>query len=258
MYHPTADSLYKAMIADIASNDSTREATGTTPASGVMHEAVPGRQYNLLPVCNNLVTLRPIRRSWNVANILHFFSGSEEASFLPRYNPYAAKFLTNGRWIGAYGAIALPQIERCIRLLRQHKDTRRAVVSMGELGEQDMNRPACWTSLHFLVYQGALDMLVYQRSLNVTGVMPYDLCLLSNILQYAATAVGVPCGALRWTIGSSHAPTVPGIKGLENRAAGVTIPYGILSNPAYCLGILRDPSLARNEPFGPALLEVQP
>ena len=200
-------------------------------------EAEPGRSFRLEDVRANLPAQRRVNTAWAVANVLHFFAATEEAEPLRRCNPHAERFLTGNRWVGAYGAAARPQLDRCVELLRKHPSTRRAVVCMPGLGEeQDVNRPACWCSLHLLDAGGQLDLLVYQRSLNVYGVMAYDCSLLCNILMFVAEEVGAPVGCLRWTVGSLH--TVPGSRASEGRYGtpdgGVRVPNSVLRDPAAC------------------------
>lgn len=231
----TADTLYQDMYEAIDVNDA--RTVSNPPQQAITHEARPGRCFALHQPHRNLVTVRKVDERWARANLLHFFACTEKAMMLPQYNRFADRYMTNGYWRGAYGPIALPQIKECAKLLRQDFNTRRAIVSMGGFEEDpDVNRPACWSFLHFLSFREQLDLLVYQRSLNLYGVMPYDLIVLSNVLLYVAHAVGITPGALRWTIGSLHIPAEDHIRPLLERrnVQPIIYPYAMLDDADEC------------------------
>jgi hypothetical protein len=192
----------------------------------------------------NLIDVRPVNRMWAIAYTLHFFTGVEDAEVLLKYNPLASQFLHNGKLKGAYGAMAMPQLRRCIAHLSKHRQSRRAVVQFGELPEHtDINRPACITSLHFMLHSGALCMHVYQRSLNLYGVMPYDCILLSNIHAWVASQLYELIGRLVWTVGSLHAKDGDraGEPSMEGRHRSLLLPTELLSDGATCVAALENP-----------------
>lgn len=198
-----ARKLYAAMLDAIDIEQYERQASDPESPQGAMtYEAAPGCRFELLDPRLNVCGA--IDEAWAVANTLHFFSGSEEAEMLEKYNKHASRFVTEGVWHGAYGAIAMPQVNQCIERLTAYPNSRRAIVSMGENSPQDINRPACWSFLQFLQTRRGLNMLVYQRSLHLK-VMPYDLIVLSNLLMHVAERVNLTVGSLIWTIGSLHA-----------------------------------------------------
>lgn len=235
-----ATELYWAMHKSIQLNDYTRTAVDGAQPNPVQ-EAQPGLSFTLRVPWFNVVGAREIDRKWAVANALHFFAATEEAP-LEQYNKLATKFAPDGRWRGAYGAIAMSQIQQCIALLREHPDTRRAIVSMGGFCEDsDLNRPACWSFLQFLHTKSGLELLCYQRSLNLYGVMPYDCVVLTNILYYVSLATRLPVGPLRWLFGSLHTRAQNHSEG--NRNDSIMLPYALLSDPKACLEQLKNPTL---------------
>jgi len=196
--------LYRGMWSAIREHKYVRRVESSPACDGFTFEAKPGTTFELTNPLFNVVTERPIDRRWALANVLHFFAATEEAGVLRKYNARAGKYLTGDRWIGAYGAIAVPQIEQCIAALQLDPFTRAAVVQMGGPIPRDVNRPACWSHLHFLFGRYGLDLLVYQRSCNFTKVMPYDLVVLTNVLIRVAETLGRSVGSLFWTFGSLH------------------------------------------------------
>lgn len=229
-----ASYVFASMLKDIYSRDEWRTVDDpNSPCQVPVQEAEPGQTYSICGYTDNVVSVRLLNMKWAAANALHFFAGTEEAEPLLRYNTHAARFLTGTRWVGAYGAIAMPQVVECINLLKRDSNTRRAVVSMGDALTQDINRPACWSFLHFLKWRSKLDMMVYQRSLNVHGVMPYDAIVLTNLQRYVAQAVNVPVGWIRWTVGSLHT-TQGEVKSCIQPFTRMYFSHELLSSPSAC------------------------
>jgi thymidylate synthase len=236
-----ATELYREMASAVYKYSSKRKSDDTSsPNRNNTIEAMPGCSFNLTNYQRNVPLCRSIDLRWATANVLHFFANTEEAAPLLVYNKNASRFLVDGKWKGAYGAIAVPQLHKCIWLLRNQPYTRRAIVSMGDLSTMDYNRPACWSFIHFLQNNGNLDMLVYQRSLSL-AVMPYDLVMLTNILRFVAVGAGIPAGVLRWTVGSLHA-TVGDTPTDGHSDTSVLLPVHILQDQNSCYAILENPT----------------
>lgn len=238
---PSATNVFLAMHNHIDLAGIRRIVTDDrSPAKNVkMEEAHFGRQY-LLDLQNNVVPGCDTR--WAVANTLHFFANTENAACLRRYNVHAERFLTDGEWKGAYGAIAMDQIKGCIRLLRRSRNSRRAIVSMGGHEDADsINSPACWSFLHFMEQQNRLHLHVYQRSLSMS-VMPYDAMLLTNILNYVRYYVSLPGGQVLWTVGNLHRKSRPTEPVIGEQT--ILLPPIPLRNDGLCLDMLERPEWA--------------
>jgi hypothetical protein len=238
-----ASELMHEMFSRIQDYHWTREVTDpTSPAQVPLLEAKPGCSFELRYPLHNIVDCRSLDLRWATAYALHFFAATEKGACFRRYNKMAEKFLTGDDWIGAYGSIAMPQIGKCIEHLREHPYTRRAIVSMGGFCDTpDMNRPACWSFLQFLCTKGALDMCLFQRSLQLFTVGPYDLIVLTNILKYVAEAVGLPLGALHWTVGSLHCRPGERPERVGQRNMSLIFANELLESPKECWNLLSDP-----------------
>jgi len=198
-----ANELYRAMHSAIFEHRHERTTTDTCSARpGRTFEARMGSQFELTAPEHNVVTEVPIDMRWAIANALHFFSCTEEAAVLERYNRNAHRYLKDSLWRGAYGAIAMPQIDQCIAQLQISPHTRKAIVEMGH-GEVDVNRPACWSTLHFMTTRFGLGLHCYQRSCSMS-VAPFDLIVLTNVLCHVSRETRIPMGSLCWTFGSLH------------------------------------------------------
>ncbi len=232
-----ATMLHEAMLNDIRSYRHVRIVSDpNSPMQEPTYEAEPGRTYTLDAINFNVPRYAHCAERWARANVLHFFADTERAEMLPNYNKNANRFVTDGKWLGAYGYIAMPQIRRCIDMLQRDFATRRAIVSMGDGAVQTVNSPACWSFLQFLQGRNGLDLLVYQRSLSMR-VMPYDCILLTNILHFVSDALELTPGSLRWTIGSLH---LAGELSGEANTNCIILPYETLVSPALCLKELLD------------------
>lgn len=253
-----ASELFRDMDNAIRTHMFVRESHDpTSPAQGAMVEALPSSTFVLEWPLYNLPDCKSVDLKWATAYTLHFFAETERAGCFRRYNKRAEEFLTGDRWIGAYGVIGMPGIRRCLSQLSLCRTSRRALTSMGGLEDaQDKNRPCCWSSLHFLSGQhGTLDMLVYQRSLNLHGVMVYDLVALTNIHNYVAVLLGMDLGSMRWTVGSLHcrADAAMSTNVGRMRTAGLVIAPEVLHDTAKCRSWLDEPEAAE-EPYKSYLL----
>lgn len=239
-----ASELFYEMHDRIRSNSgwSRKVEDPTSPQQDVVLEAQPGQTFTLHCPAFNLPDFRSVDLRWAVANVLHFFTGVTQAEVLRRYNKHADRFLSGSHWLGAYGHQVLEQIKGAELLLRSHPSTRRAVCTFPSDVDHNINSPACWTALHFLECRDGLDLIVYQRSLNLYDVFPYDCVLLCNILMYMADRLERPCGALRWCVGSLHtkASQSPQIANRQ-RHSGVILPADLLDDSIRCEAALTWP-----------------
>jgi len=237
-----ASELFREMRVAILRSARTRQVSdGASPQKRETMEATPGRSFTLNDVAHNFVDCRPVDQDWAAANVIHFFADTEDGSTLLAVNKRASEFIKDGKWEGAYGAIAMPQLRRCVEKLKAYPDTRRAVVSMGGLEHDDANRPACWSYLQFLSSPMGVDMCVYQRSLNLYGVMPYDCILLCNVLHYVASAVDDVPDKLHWCVGSLHAVKTDIKEPVDgDRNHGMLFKYSVLNSADECRRILAE------------------
>lgn len=233
--HANGSELFLSMLRDVKDSRHDRIVHGSSPTAGKqLHEARIGSTYELSHPEHNLVDCRPLNFKWAVANVLHFFACTEEAGPLEAINPHAARFLTGDKWIGAYGAIAVPQLHEAVRRLRADVHTRRAVVSFADsVSPQDINRPACISHAHLLYQDDELSLDVYSRSCELVGVMPYDLVLLTNILLFAAGELELIHGSLVWHFGSLHTanPYDIDVAPKQKRLGGIVLPNHVLAEP---------------------------
>jgi hypothetical protein len=203
----SADDLLLSMYFDVYQDAQPRVVSDDdSPRRGPTTECC-FMQWHLSSVEHNKASVFPFDEAWAMAYVLHFFTGSEEAHQLRKFNKNADRFLQGDKWVGAYGSIGMPQLWAAIDRLKSDRYSRRAIITLtatDHFVHSDLNVPSCPTSLHLLFYRGALHLGIYQRSLNLVGVGPYDLLLFTHVLAFAAEELDVPKGGIHWSIGSCH------------------------------------------------------
>jgi thymidylate synthase len=206
-----ADELMTKMLNAIKKARRVRQVVDPkSPKPGSVVESC-FKGFTLEDASLNVVTIKSIDLKWAVANTLHFMTGSEDAAILRKYNPHCDRFLDRDRFNGAYGAVGKSQVLYCIELINKDRHTRRASVTIQKEDahvKANINIPPCPLCFHFMSNGSRLDMAVYQRSLNVWGVMPYDLLQFTNILSYVCAYTDFVIGSLHWFVGSLHVDAV--------------------------------------------------
>lgn len=120
--------------------------------------------------------------------------GDELAQNIAFYNDVARRFVdeevSNSRLRASWGSriVGSSALSKCIGLLREVPNTRRAVVPVfipDDVGFESRNLP-CLVSIQFATKNRQLDMYVTMRSQAAYGVMPYDMFLLTMLHEYVA------------------------------------------------------------------------
>lgn len=165
-----------------------------------------------------------------IAETMWMLAGRDDIEWLSRYLPRAADFSDDGKtWSGAYGprlrgwAIGperhgprgshdygtVDQLDYVIETLSKDRDSRRAVFAIydpvqdsGGLSVKDI---PCNNWLHFLIRDGQLHTHVATRSNDAMwGWSGINSFAWSVLAQVVASAVGVACGPITFSISSLH------------------------------------------------------
>lgn len=149
---------------------------------------------------------------------LWIMAGRMDLESIKFYDENAARFSTDGQKLtGAYGPRlfgigVLGQIPRIIELIRQRKNTRRAVAVVF-LPEFDAERKTvngredevpCTVSLQFLPRNGVLHAIAYMRSQEALRLLPHDVFVFTLLQEYVAACTGLNLGTYRHFTGSIH------------------------------------------------------
>lgn len=141
---------------------------------------------------------------FHLAECLWMMSGRNDIAFLTNFAKQIGEYSDDGTTMnGAYGYrwrhyFGMDQMRTVAAALRKNPDCRRQVVAMWDaehdLGLQSKDLP-CNTHIYFSVNEGALDMMVCNRSNDlVWGATGANAVHFSFMQEWMASAVGVEIG----------------------------------------------------------------
>ena len=133
-------------------------------------------------------------------DVAWFFTCARKSMVVPHPNP------DRSFWLKFFGEDALPygptwNIKKLIDTLKDEKKQRQAILSNG----LSSSGPPC-----ILLYQfqqldyGQLDLTVYLRSSDVSGVLPQDVFMSQVILEQIAKSAGMDPGKMTFIMGNAH------------------------------------------------------
>ena len=170
-------------------------------------------------LCNphhNMV-LSPVRRfdpTYGLIEFLWYMSKSDKVDMLLPYAPSYSRFAEDDdRVHGAYGHrigfnTSVDQLSEVIKQLKQHKDTRQAVITLWRpddiLGVHQYKDIPCTLTWHFLVRNGMLHMHCNMRSNDAWLGYPNDVFANTMVMRYVATALGLDLGTYHHYASSMH------------------------------------------------------
>ena len=100
---------------------------------------------------------------------------------------------------------SVDQIAEVIKLIRDHPDSRRMIVSAWNVGQiEQMALPPCHLLFQFYVADGALSCQLYQRSADVFLGVPFNIASYSLLLMMVAQVTGLEPGEFIHTLGDAH------------------------------------------------------
>ena len=96
--------------------------------------------------------------------------------------------------------------DRCKLLLRNDKDSRRAVITFDVLDDSDLTTrdKSCLTTMQFLIREDRLSLVANMRSNDIYLGLPYDVFLFTMMQEVMALELGVDVGAYTHFVGSLH------------------------------------------------------
>ena len=135
-----------------------------------------------------------------VNDVAWFFTCARKNMVVPHPNP------DRSFWVKFFGADALPygptwNIKNLVDTLKDESKQRQAVLNNGSFSTS----PPCVVLYQFqhLDY-GSLDLTVYLRSSDVSGVLSQDVFMSRVILEQIASEVDLDPGKMTFIIGNAH------------------------------------------------------
>ena len=141
-----------------------------------------------------------------VAEWLWIASGTDKLASLLQYNKNYAKYSDDGVTLyGAYGPRIRKVWDDVIRLIRNDRDTRQAVISIwAPETRRDTKDTPCTETLQFLIRENRLHLTVNMRSSDAWLGLPNDFYVFSQLQNEMAAEVDEDLGSLTMNLGSSH------------------------------------------------------
>jgi thymidylate synthase len=107
-------------------------------------------------------------------------------------------------WEAADGR-TVDQIDRVIKEIKTHPDSRRLIVSAWNVGELDsMSLPPCHLLFQFYVADGKLSCQMYQRSVDSFLGLPFNITCYALLTHMMAQQCDLDVGEFVWTGGDCH------------------------------------------------------
>lgn len=103
-----------------------------------------------------------------------------------------------------YGQRLVPRLESLAKALRANPTSRRAVISLWQDGDYEIQHPPCWMALDFLVRGEALHLTAFIRSNDIAQAWPANAYGLAKLMEHVAGKVGVEVGSLTTHSVSAH------------------------------------------------------
>jgi thymidylate synthase len=154
---------------------------------------------------------RKPRLGFAIANFLWMLSGTVQVDLLAFYNPRARRFADgHSRSLAAPGPRIFGEhgspLSHVIKRLTEDRYSRRALLPLYYLNDltDDSSDCPCFGSLHFLVRDERLTLIVNMRSQSMLMVFPYDSFALSLIQECVSLELGLEPGPLYYSSNSEH------------------------------------------------------
>lgn len=169
--------------------------------------------FQLTNIEDNIPTSRKnYSLKYLLGELYWYFSGSNSLSVISQYSNFWTKISDDGITSNsAYGYIMqhkfnFNQITKMIELLRDDKNSRRAVININVPNEfviETADEP-CTIAIQFLIREGKLNATVIMRSNDLWFGLPYDIPFFTELQKYIANELGVEYGTYTHFVTSMH------------------------------------------------------
>jgi len=196
--------IYKQLIQTI-----TKDGKIVEPRKLKCFEISPGG-FQLTDIRRSLLTLKERKLSYefNAAEKLCYITGKSGEDILPKYAPKIKQFINKdtGKFDGAYGPRLIKQYEHILSILKKDKDTRQAILNIYNFHDDhhDSIDIPCTSTLHFLIRDNVLNLIVYMRSNDLLWGTPYDVAQFTFLQECFANILGIEPGTYTHIAGSLH------------------------------------------------------
>lgn len=148
---------------------------------------------------------RGLNYKFMVAEWLWIANGLQDVKSIGYFNKKYFDFSDDGVVLyGAYGPPWVSQKAYVLRKLRKDPDSRQAVITLWKPSPPDSKDVPCTLTMHYMIREGQLNVVVNMRSSDIYLGIPYDIFTFSQLANEIAFELNVERGQLIMQIGSSH------------------------------------------------------
>lgn len=159
-------------------------------------------KFTLPDITENIISIRDISPSYLFGELMWYFTGRNETSFISKFGSLWEKLSDDGITNNsAYGylikkAFNFDQVEKVIELLILDPESRRAVINLNTPNEHviETRDEPCTIALQFYIRDHRLFCTGMMRSNDIWYGLPYDIVFFTELQKYIADRLNVDYG----------------------------------------------------------------
>lgn len=169
-------------------------------------------KLTLTDIDNNIVSIRGISTSYLFGELLWYFAGRNETSFISKFSSFWENISDDGyKANSAYGhlmqrSFGFNQINKVIELLKKDPNSRRAKININTPNRNviETKDEPCTMFLQFLIRDEKLHCTAVMRSNDIWLGFPYDVAFFTELQKYIADRLGIAYGEYTHFVVSMH------------------------------------------------------
>lgn len=168
--------------------------------------------FTLTDINNNIAGIRNISLEYLCGEMLWYICGRNDIDFIHKFSTFWSRLSDDGITCNsAYGDILFKrhgfnQVEKIIELLKNDKDSRRAVLNFNVPNKNviETNDEICTIALVLKVKDNRLDCTGIMRSNDIYLGLPYDVAFFTSIQKYIANKLSLKYGKYTHFVTNLH------------------------------------------------------
>lgn len=188
---------------------------------GDVHGEIINAITELTDPTRNIVTneVRNLSMRYGIGEMLWYMSGNNELKEIQKYTKGWDRMSDDGVHVNSnYGwcikyKFGFDQWEYIKNMLKEHPETRQAVIHIKSADNKESKDVNCTISLQFFIRDGKLYCTAYMRSNDIWLGYPYDVFQFTNMQILLSMELGLELGTYTHIAGSLHLYERNAVKG---------------------------------------------
>ena len=188
---------------------------------GEVHGEIINAITELTDPTRNIVTneVRNLSMRYGIGEMLWYMSGNNELKEIQKYTKGWDRMSDDGVHVNSnYGwcikhKFGFDQWEYIKNMLKEHPETRQAVIHIKSADNKESKDVNCTISLQFFIRDGKLYCTAYMRSNDIWLGYPYDVFQFTNMQILLSMELGLELGNYTHIAGSLHLYERNAVKG---------------------------------------------